>query len=115
MLICTQYSRCRCRYEFCYVCSARWKQCECPHWDEARLQERAGLIAGRNQPAPAPQAVEQAAQFLVAQHECDHDVVWKRVTVAAACEECGDWMPDYILECRQCGLQACNDCRRYRF
>ncbi|KAJ6188316.1 hypothetical protein N7519_003224 [Penicillium mononematosum] len=79
---------CRCRYEFCYVCSARWKQCECAHWDEARLQERAELIAGRNQPAPAPQAVEQAAQFLVAQHECDHDVVWKKLAVAAACEEC---------------------------
>jgi hypothetical protein len=38
--------------------------------------------------------------YIVAQHECDHDVVWKRVTVAAVCEECGDWMPDYILECR---------------
>ncbi|KAI6038336.1 hypothetical protein EDC04DRAFT_2570160, partial [Pisolithus marmoratus] len=28
---------CRCRTEFCYVCSARWKTCRCPQWDERRL------------------------------------------------------------------------------
>lgn len=28
---------CRCRTEFCYLCKARWKTCECPQWDEHRL------------------------------------------------------------------------------
>ncbi|KAJ5508372.1 hypothetical protein N7527_010515 [Penicillium freii] len=44
---------CRCRHEFCYVCSTPWKQCKCAHWDEAMLQERAELIAARNQPGPS--------------------------------------------------------------
>ncbi|KAF4762177.1 hypothetical protein N7455_001495 [Penicillium solitum] len=106
---------CRCRHEFCYVCSTPWKQCECAHWDEAMLQERAELIAARNQPAPAPQVVEQAAQFLVEQHDCYHDGAWKKLGISAQCEECGDVMPDYIFECRHCGIQACNSCRIHRF
>lgn len=28
---------CRCRTEFCYICAARWKNCTCPQWEEARL------------------------------------------------------------------------------
>ncbi|KAI6006745.1 hypothetical protein EDC04DRAFT_974763 [Pisolithus marmoratus] len=28
---------CRCKTEFCYSCSARWKTCKCPQWDEGRL------------------------------------------------------------------------------
>ncbi|KAJ5943528.1 hypothetical protein N7516_003696 [Penicillium verrucosum] len=107
---------CRCRHEFCYVCSTPWKQCECAHWDEAMLEERAGVIAARNQPArPARQVVEQAAQFLVEQHDCYHDGAWKKLGISAECEECGDLMPDYIFECRHCGLQACNACRINRF
>ncbi|KAJ5513555.1 hypothetical protein N7463_003107 [Penicillium fimorum] len=45
---------CRCQHEFCYVCAIPWKQCECAHWDEARLQERAELIAARNQRVHPP-------------------------------------------------------------
>ncbi|KAI0765349.1 hypothetical protein C8Q74DRAFT_1047656 [Fomes fomentarius] len=63
---------CRCRTEFCYLCKARWKTCECPQWDEhrlfvaaearadAELQVRVGGV-GRHaapalppRPAPAP-------------------------------------------------------------
>lgn len=116
MLTHNHLSRCRCRHEFCYVCSTPWKQCECAHWDEAMLEERAGVIAARNQPArPARQVVEQAAQFLVEQHDCYHDGAWKKLGISAECEECGDLMPDYIFECRHCGLQACNACRINRF
>ncbi|KZP34610.1 hypothetical protein FIBSPDRAFT_809975 [Athelia psychrophila] len=28
---------CRCRAEFCYLCTARWKTCACTQWDETRL------------------------------------------------------------------------------
>ncbi|OJA08840.1 hypothetical protein AZE42_12703 [Rhizopogon vesiculosus] len=34
---------CRCRTEFCYVCSALWKSCRCPQWDESRLLAAAEL------------------------------------------------------------------------
>ncbi|KAJ5796119.1 uncharacterized protein N7518_004659 [Penicillium psychrosexuale] len=85
--------------------------CECPHWDEAMLQERAEVIAARNQPVPpAPQHVEEAAEFLMEQHDCYHNGVWKKLNISAECEACGDWMPGFILECRDCGLQACNFC-----
>ncbi|KAF8976279.1 hypothetical protein BGZ46_008395, partial [Entomortierella lignicola] len=32
---------CRCRYEFCYLCSKKWKNCRCDLWDETRLIEAA--------------------------------------------------------------------------
>ncbi|KAH7912639.1 hypothetical protein BJ138DRAFT_756699 [Hygrophoropsis aurantiaca] len=28
---------CRCRTEFCYLCTKTWKTCRCPQWDERRL------------------------------------------------------------------------------
>ncbi|KIM77724.1 hypothetical protein PILCRDRAFT_613582 [Piloderma croceum F 1598] len=28
---------CRCKTEFCYLCTARWKTCTCTQWDERRL------------------------------------------------------------------------------
>ncbi|KAF8553207.1 hypothetical protein OG21DRAFT_1273259 [Imleria badia] len=31
------HTTCRCGTEFCYLCRARWKTCECPQWDEQRL------------------------------------------------------------------------------
>ncbi|KAI0724362.1 hypothetical protein C8T65DRAFT_691445 [Cerioporus squamosus] len=30
---------CRCNYQFCYVCLARWKTCVCSQWDLLRLME----------------------------------------------------------------------------
>ncbi|KAI1814869.1 hypothetical protein GGS20DRAFT_375068 [Poronia punctata] len=39
---------CRCGFQFCYVCGARWKSCGCQHWDEHRLLERAIHIDGRD-------------------------------------------------------------------
>ena len=58
---------CRCRTEFCYLCHARWKTCQCPQWDERRLlaaaEERVDAELGMGQelagvrpfaPAPVP-------------------------------------------------------------
>ena len=28
---------CRCKTEFCYLCKAKWKTCQCLQWDERRL------------------------------------------------------------------------------
>ncbi len=38
---------CRCRGEFCYLCSIPWKNCKCPQWDEARLYEEARVRTAR--------------------------------------------------------------------
>lgn len=32
---------CRCKTQFCYLCSSPWKTCQCPRWDEQRLVTRA--------------------------------------------------------------------------
>ncbi|RMZ08185.1 hypothetical protein D0860_04766 [Hortaea werneckii] len=39
---------CRCGFQFCYVCSARWKTCDCPHAHEAHLYARARQIVARD-------------------------------------------------------------------
>ncbi|RAH83776.1 hypothetical protein BO86DRAFT_425903 [Aspergillus japonicus CBS 114.51] len=102
---------CRCRYEFCYVCSSTWRSCTCPIWDERRLLLRAQDVAGRDRDDPPPeQEVQQVAQNLQEDHECDHDN-WRRVKGAHQCEECHDDYPHFIYECRQCRLLACARCR----
>ncbi|RYP17646.1 hypothetical protein DL767_009972 [Monosporascus sp. MG133] len=179
---------CRCGFQFCYVCGSRWKTCQCDHWDEHRLLERAQQIDARDRdrdrddggaaaaaaaaapgeeeevlPAEAPAAprevvlpvrgaaaprevvlpaeataapreevvlpVETAArqqqeeeldarlerlmQHLVANHECEHEL-WRGRRGPRACEECGDEMPLFIYECRQCHIMACRRCRYHR-
>lgn len=46
-------------------------------------------------------------------HECSHNK-WRWVKGPHRCEECHHRLPSYIVECRQCMLQACNRCRRNR-
>ncbi|KAB8267157.1 IBR finger domain protein [Aspergillus minisclerotigenes] len=69
---------------------------------------------------PAPRAqterdllVAQTIQELRENHECTHDR-WKFIRGPHGCEECYHRLPEYIFECRQCRLQACNRCRRNR-
>lgn len=57
--------------------------------------------------------VAQTIQELRENHECTHDR-WKFVRGPHRCEECSHRLPQYIFECRQCRLQACNRCRRNR-
>ena len=108
---------CLCRAEFCYVCGERWRTCDCPQWNEERLYARAVQIAQRgNQPGNArvqQQRVEQAAENLRERHECNHQS-WTYVHGPHECEECHYQLPQYIFECRQCRLRACNRCRRNR-
>jgi len=47
-------SRCRCQYEFCYTCLARWRTCKCPLWDERRIVDR---------PIPANDAPQDAVNL----------------------------------------------------
>ncbi|KAI0834636.1 hypothetical protein F5Y06DRAFT_306679 [Hypoxylon sp. FL0890] len=46
-------------------------------------------------------------------HECDHDR-WFSRRGPQECEECGDRMPIFIYECRQCHIMACRSCRYHR-
>ncbi|KAF5368288.1 hypothetical protein D9757_010513 [Collybiopsis confluens] len=63
---------CVCRTEFCYLCAAPWKECDCPQWDEARLLDTAERRAERElgaqvriqQPAAFQQLVQTRARNL---------------------------------------------------
>jgi len=215
---------CRCGAQFCYICGARWKTCQCAQWDEPRLMHRAAQIVDRNpnrrlfeparvphaqprsrrlsavsrtavvaaargeaapsvnlfepatpaesawqsdfsdrseweedwpvddietepaplvdavQPAPAnmpvpltpapvtpahlvratdaaqrqrEQRIAEAIEHLRENHECSHNK-WRWVRGRHQCEECLHVLREYIFECKQCSLQACNRCRRNR-
>ncbi|KAL5337296.1 hypothetical protein BJX70DRAFT_389348 [Aspergillus crustosus] len=71
---------CRCRYEFFYVCTLKWKTCRCENWDENRLVERAQLLAGRNvQGTPPQQAVHAAVQRIREGEGCTHHRGWTTI------------------------------------
>ncbi|KAF9639463.1 IBR finger domain protein [Lasiodiplodia theobromae] len=58
-------------------------------------------------------SIEAIALHLRENHECAH-ADWSFVRGRHRCEECGDALPLFIFECRQCMLHACNRCRRNR-
>ncbi|KAK4210437.1 hypothetical protein QBC37DRAFT_475004 [Rhypophila decipiens] len=111
---------CRCRAQFCYLCGERWKTCNCAQWQEERLVARANEIVDRNPEArvlPVPQRqqlVQAARQNLLDRHECDHPGRFRRLGGRHTCEMCGGSHKKYILECRRCGVLACQFCRNHR-
>lgn len=66
-----------------------------------------GLHAARNR------EIARTIQNLRENHECEHSN-WRWVKGRHKCEECYHTLPQYIFECGQCQLQACNRCRRNR-
>ncbi|CEL07380.1 hypothetical protein ASPCAL10537 [Aspergillus calidoustus] len=106
---------CRCGFEFCYVCTVKWKKCSCATWDENRLLDRAQVLAARNvQGPPAARDVQVAAAQIREVQHCTHPGRWLRVDEGDNCEECGQYLPDFILECRNCHLRACRRCKLNR-
>ncbi|KAK6992386.1 RBR-type E3 ubiquitin transferase [Favolaschia claudopus] len=111
---------CRCRTEFCYVCAARWRNCTCPQWDEARLiltaeqrvQNEMGPQARALAPAIYQHRVEHRVERLRYEHDCALGHRWYRRNGRARCEECRYTLPDYLLVCRSCSIAACV---RYKF
>ncbi|RYP46725.1 hypothetical protein DL768_007115 [Monosporascus sp. mg162] len=85
---------CRCGFQFCYVCGSRWKTCQCEHWDEHRLLERAQQIDARDQDrdrdgedaaaAAAPREVVLPAEAAAAAREEEEEEEVLPVEVAAA-------------------------------
>ncbi|KAI2641523.1 hypothetical protein GGS26DRAFT_585914 [Hypomontagnella submonticulosa] len=57
--------------------------------------------------------MRQLVENLRIDHECEHRQ-WKSRTGGYACEECGDHMPVFIYECRQCHKMTCRRCRYHR-
>ncbi|KAJ7110960.1 hypothetical protein C8R44DRAFT_933870 [Mycena epipterygia] len=113
---------CRCRTEFCYVCAARWKTCGCPHWEETRLidtaEQRVEVEMGARARVAAPeifrQRVQQRVERLRFDHECANGHRWRQRDGRARCQECRYMLPDYLLQCRSCGIAACVRCARNR-
>jgi hypothetical protein len=43
--------------------------------------------------------------------ECDHKGTWKKIDGVHTCDDCGVQMETFVLECRACGMRACELCR----
>ncbi|KAI1074392.1 hypothetical protein F5B20DRAFT_596094 [Whalleya microplaca] len=116
---------CRCGFQFCYVCGARWKTCACQQWEEEHLYNRAVEIDRRDQedddwhnmfPLANPQRqrrIRGIMQNLELDHECNHNQ-WIRRAGPHQCEVCHDQLPYYTHECQQCHIIVCRRCRYNR-
>ncbi|RCI12170.1 hypothetical protein L249_0777 [Ophiocordyceps polyrhachis-furcata BCC 54312] len=110
---------CICGAEFCYVCGVLWKTCGCDTWDEDQLLNRAAVVVDRDildgvfiveDEAARAQHVREAADYLVQNHECQHER-WRGIGGRFRCEECSHWLDQFIYQCRQCRIRACRRCR----
>jgi hypothetical protein len=97
---------CKCHGQFCYLCSAPWKTCTCPQWDEDRLlidaQRRVVNEIGRQavvaEPAVYGDRVAQMVANLRVNHDCDYHR-WIFSHGAGLCEECNYYLPVFLMVC----------------
>ncbi|KAG9190145.1 hypothetical protein G6011_08233 [Alternaria panax] len=118
------HMRCPCGAEFCYVCGVRWKECTCITADLHRIEERAVEIVDRDAgpnmlPQERRQRVDRVFAELQDNHECEHSRRFQRIFDGAPrkgfrCEMCNVRHHKYILQCRYCYVNVCEDCRRNR-
>jgi hypothetical protein len=81
-----------------------------------RLVARANQVVARDPPRAGvarEQQVDRVIEHLRERHHCEHGS-WRYVPGPHQCEECYYNLPQYIFECRQCRIMACNRCRRNR-
>ncbi|KAF1916403.1 ariadne RING finger [Ampelomyces quisqualis] len=115
---------CICKAEFCYVCGVDWKNCDCPPADIDRIEERAEEIVERDAPQgmlahERRDRLDQVFAQLQDAHECEHSRRFQRVFDSKPrrgfrCELCDARHHKYILQCRRCYVNVCEDCRRNR-
>ena len=74
--------------------------------EQGAAQRNAERVEQRR--AARRQAVEQARQRLLTRHNCEHEE-WTLRNGRQQCEECGNTLARYLLECDQCELRACAD------
>lgn len=116
--ILTWKKSCYCRAEFCYHCGQKWQTCFCEIWEEENLVLRAaqivdldnGIDIGAQERA---RRIAVAVEFLRQNPHCEHDA-WDQINGPHKCDECSYRMPKFRFQCRQCGVQFCQRCRRNR-
>ncbi|KIJ59190.1 hypothetical protein HYDPIDRAFT_118781 [Hydnomerulius pinastri MD-312] len=108
---------CRCSTQFCYLCSARWKTCSCRQWDEQRLVDDAerrvlnefGARHAGLRPEIHAERVHRRMEVLRYDHQClDH--TWRFRHGSGECEQCGDFLPVFLMRCTNCQTLACRRC-----
>ncbi|KAI9057163.1 hypothetical protein FKP32DRAFT_1661796 [Trametes sanguinea] len=113
---------CRCRHQFCYLCTATWKTCTCAQWDEARLLTAAQNRVERRGIRPAmrgganvvwDQRVAREAERLQHDHDCAHR--WRYVSNPGRCDGCGHHLRLFLYHCDWCQMWACARCTRNRW
>ncbi|POS85312.1 hypothetical protein EPUL_003328 [Erysiphe pulchra] len=105
---------CPCGTQFCYVCTERWKTCECPQWDEGLLLARPEDMNLDPFPPNIIDPVDEVAAAIGVIHlqeSCYHGD-WRWLRGRHQCQECFHQLPSYIFECSRCSYRACNRCRR---
>ncbi|KAF2742488.1 hypothetical protein M011DRAFT_268068 [Sporormia fimetaria CBS 119925] len=119
---------CLCGAEFCYVCRAPWvpRQCTCDLWEEENLIRRAEVLVDRVAPVALPVFERDRLRVhfqdeLRENEHCEHSgrrkferVEWGRPRRGFQCEMCEARHWKYILRCRRCRMDLCEDCRRNR-
>jgi hypothetical protein len=127
---------CRCSTQFCYLCAALWKTCDCRQWDDQRLlddaERRVYNEFGAREAAARPEVfvdrVYQRMAALEQNHEClAHRWVYRRG--GGCCEECLDHLQNFLMvrltsfecmdfadisyqlkRCRHCQVMVCKRC-----
>ncbi|KAI0662640.1 hypothetical protein C8Q70DRAFT_1089640 [Cubamyces menziesii] len=113
---------CRCRHQFCYLCTATWRRCSYRQWDDDRLlaaAERRVQRQGVQAPAQGGNAVEfrqrvaREAERLREDHDCEHR--WRYIVTEGRCEGCYHYLRLFLFQCRGCQMWVCARCRRNRW
>lgn len=86
---------CKCKTQFCYLCRARWRSCECPMWDENRLfagvagaDRRFGIVGLPQHPVPpvparrTPPILNPGRDQTGVDHRRERDLYGRRVLLA---------------------------------
>jgi len=109
---------CKCGTQFCFVCSKRWRSCDCPAWDIVRLITTAEHRVARREERGERANVQEEVARLRDRHDCNHPFI-ARMEAAAhrgkmVCDTCDGWLAIYIFHCNLCGTELCRRCRRNR-
>ncbi|KAF7671550.1 hypothetical protein GT037_010362 [Alternaria burnsii] len=128
--------KCRCQYEFCYTCLAKWRTCKCPLWDERRIVDRhipannapqnvvnlanavPPIPVARPNPLPAQPTVRAAQpQPQVPAQPAVHVHKFERYYLSEGhdtiCDRCG-FMDKWADSCQGCDLTICRLCTKHR-
>ncbi|KAG9313338.1 hypothetical protein JVU11DRAFT_5643 [Chiua virens] len=108
---------CRCSTQFCYLCSARWRTCDCRQWDEEqlvndadrRVRNQFGNQVAVLQPAVHAERVRQRLEVLRENHECRQHF-WRYRHGSGECEQCGDFLAVFLMRCIRCQTLVCRRC-----